>query len=98
MWPLDVAPSPSLPPRLTHFPPQFPVLLTPSTTSFYYLRGGAWDFLVSKDSSLPLDLAWHASGPAVADSLGLGVPTECLECGLWVPSMTVLWIDAACGL
>lgn len=56
------------------------------------------DFLVSKESSLQLALARHASGPAAADSLGPGVPTECLECGLWVPSMTALWIEAACGL
>lgn len=56
------------------------------------------DFLVSKESSLQLVLARHASGPAAADSLGPGVPTECLECGLWVPSMTAPWLEAACGL
>lgn len=56
------------------------------------------DFLVSKESGPQWDLAWHVSGPAAADSLGLGVPTECLERGLWMPSVTVLWIGAACGL
>lgn len=32
------------------------------------------DFLVSKESGPQWDLAWHVSGPAAADSLGLGGP------------------------
>lgn len=56
------------------------------------------DFLVSQESSLPWASARHASGPVAADCLGLGVPVECLECGLWVLSTTALWIEAVCGL
>lgn len=101
MWFFDVAPSPFLPPALTHFPPRFPVSLTLSTTSFIIQRRGV-DLLVSKDSlsgwtwwGLPLALllqtVWICGPPG-----GSGTLPGRLQ-SLWLPSGTVPWVEAACG-
>lgn len=100
MWPLDVAPSPFPPARLTHFPPGFPVLLTLGTTSFHSLRGGAWTSSLQGHRLQWTCLAclWSCWGRQP------GVPTEGLGCcpallqSLWGPSVTAPWLEAACGL
>lgn len=101
MWQLDVAPSPFLPHRVTHFLPRFPFFLTLSSTSFCSLGGGAWSFWFPR-IACAVDLRPARLWCFAADGLGLGpqggsgMLPVCFK--PWVPSVTVPWREAPGGL